>query len=256
MRKPDFSLIVKTIRTDLIKHSPEILTGLGIAGMITATVLAVKATPKAEMLIEKKKAETKTDKLTVTETVKTVWKCYIPSAATILLSSACIIGANSVHVKRHAALAAAYALSESTLKEYQEKVVETIGEKKEQAVRDAIAKDKVESQPVSSSEVIVTGKGETLCYDALSGRYFKSDIDKLKKAENELNRRMLSETGITLNEFYEEIGLNGIEIGDELGWDIQKGYIELTFSSQLADDGTPCLVVGFRVGPYYDFLPF
>jgi hypothetical protein len=144
-------------------------------------------------------------------------------------------------------------LSESTLKEYQEKVIETVGERKEQAVRDSIAKDKVTNNPVENREVIITDKGNTLCYDAVSGRYFKSDIDKLKKAENDLNRRMMSEMYISLNDFYEEIGLDTIGIGDDIGWNIDKGYMELDFSSQLATDGTPCLVVSYRYEPRYDF---
>ncbi len=92
-------------------------------------------------------------------------------------------------------------------------MIETIGEKKEQTVRDAIANDRINKNPVSRREVIITEKGNTLCYDAISGRYFKSDIDKLKKAENELNRRMRDEMYISLNEFYYEIGLNPTKIG-------------------------------------------
>ena len=256
MNFPDVSLVTNAIKTTAIKRCPEILTGIGLAGMITATVLAVCATPKAVRLLDEKKKALNADKLPVTETVKATWKCYIPTAVTMVLSSACIIGANSVHVKRYAALGAAYALSESTFKEYRDKVVETVGDKKEQKVHDEIAKEKIEKQPVSSSEVIVTGKGETLCYDSISGRYFKSDMEKLRQAQNELNRRMISEMNISLNDFYAEIGLNEISIGDNIGWDINKGLIELGFSSQLADDGTPCLVVDFRNPPTYEYYPF
>jgi hypothetical protein len=92
-----------------------------------------------------------------------------------------------------------------------------------------------------------------LCYDAVSGRYFKSDIDKLKKAENILNRRLVEEMSISLNDFYYEIDLPEIDIGDDLGWNIDKGYIELMFSAQLAEDGTPCLVVGFQVTPKWGY---
>lgn len=256
MNFPDLTPIGNAIKTTAVKHFPEILTGIGLAGMITATVLAVRATPKAVKLLNEKKKELGADKLPVTETVKTTWKCYIPSAVTAILSSACIIGANSVHVKRYAALGAAYALSESTLKEYRDKVVETVGDKKEQKIHDEIAKDKMTQNPVSNSEVFVTGKGETLCYDSISGRYFKSDMERLKKAANEMNRRMISEMNISLNDFYAEIGLNEIIIGDNIGWDINKGLIELGFSSQLADDGTPCLVLDFRNPPSYEYYPF
>ena len=61
------------------KHSPEILTGLGIAGMLTTTILAVKATPKALKLIENKKKELNTDELTALQTIKATWKPYMPA---------------------------------------------------------------------------------------------------------------------------------------------------------------------------------
>ena len=253
MNKPNLSKIAKGIRMSISKHSPEILTGIGIAGMVTTTVMAVRATPKALILIEERKEEIDVDKLTPIELIKTTWTCYIPAAITGGLSIICLIGASSVNTRRNAALATAYTLSESALKEYQGKVIETIGEKKEQSVRDAIAKDRIDKNPVSSREVIITEKGNTLCYDAVSGRYFKSDIDKLKKAEIELNRRMRDEMYISLNEFYYEIGLNPISIGDDLGWNIDHGYIELSFSSQLTDDGNPCLVIDYQVTPRYEY---
>ena len=125
------------------KHSPTILTGVGIAGMITTTILAVQATPKALRLLEEKKADiSETEKLPPIEVVKAAWKVYVPAVLTGILSTVCLIGANSVNQRRGAALAAAYSLSESALKEYREKVVETIGKKKEQAIRDDIAKDR------------------------------------------------------------------------------------------------------------------
>ena len=248
------------------KHSPEILTGIGIAGMLSTTVLAVRATPKALMLIEEKKREKKfavikdggDPDLTKLEIVKTAWKPYIPAVITGAASIACLVGASSVNARRNAALAAAYALSESTLADYKEKVVETIGEKKAQEVKDAIAKDKVENDPVTRKEIITTDKGETLCYDALSGRYFKSDIEYIRRAVNNLNERLLFDTHISLNEYYDEIGLEEIfPMGENLGWTVDpdsanKGLIELDFSSQLAE-GTPCLVVGFSNAPRYDY---
>ena len=247
------STMIETARITLSKHSPEILTGIGIAGMVTTTVLAVKATPKAMKLIEEKKEELESEELTISDTVKATWKCYIPAAISGVTSIACLIGANSVNASRNAALATAYKLSETALNEYRDKVVETIGEKKEQIVRDKVAESKVAKDPVSKKEVIITEKGNTLCYDSISGRYFKSDMDRLKRIENELNKKMFSEMYISLNEFYDEIGLSHIKVGDKIGWNIYKGMIELDFSSQIADDGTPCLVIDYMVSPEYDY---
>ena len=248
MNKSNISKVLSSVRTSMAKHSPEILTGIGIAGMITTTVMAVRATPKALILIEERKEE-----LEVADVVKTTWLCYIPAAITGTLSIACLIGASSVNAKRNAALATAYTLSESALKDYQGKVVEMFGEKKHETVKDAVAKDKIEKNPVVTREVINTEKGNKLCYDTISGRYFKGDIDKIKKAECELNRQMRDEMYVSLNDFYYEVGLDNIKIGDELGWNIDNGYINLSFSSQLAGDGTPCLVIDYSIAPRYDF---
>ena len=242
-----------SLKTAIKKHSPEILTGIGIAGMITTTVMAVRATPKALILIEERKEEIGAEKLEAMDMVKTTWACYIPAAITGTLSVACLIGASSVNARRNAALATAYTLSESALKDYQGKVIEMFGEKKNEAVKDAVAKDKVEKNPVVTREIIITEKGNTLCYDAISGRYFKSDIEKIKKAECELNRQMLDDMYVSLNDFYYEIGLDSVKLGDELGWNVDSGYIDLSFSSQLASDGTPCLVIDYSVAPRYDY---
>lgn len=247
------SEITKNIGTTLVKRSPEILVGIGIAGMLTTTVLAVKATPKALTLIEERKEEEQIEALTPVEAIQTTWKCYLPAAITCAMSITCLVGASSVNLRRNAALATAYTLSETALREYRDKVVETIGEKKEKLVRDSIAKDKIDRNPVSNNEVIITEKGNTLCYDVLSGRYFRSDIEKLKRAENAINHQMLSDGYVSLNDFYYEIGLNDTKIGNDIGWNSDKGLVELNFSSQLADDGTPCIVLDFAVEPRYEY---
>ncbi len=252
MGKHSLTSVTKTVRLAMKKHSPEILTGIGIAGMITTVIMAVKATPKALVLIEDKKDELGVDNLTAIETVKSAWACYIPAAVIGSISVFCLIGSTSTNLRRNAALATAYTLSESTLREYQEKVVETIGEKKEQTIREAVSKDKIANNPVR--DVILTDKGgNTNCYDVLSGRYFKSDRDTINRIVNKLNRQMRDEMYVTLNEFYYELGLDETKMGDMLGWNIDKGYIDLEFASHLDANGTPCLVIDYRIAPVYDY---
>lgn len=257
MNKQALATFVKNTQEWASKHTPEILTGFGIAGMLTTTVLAVKATPKALKLIEDKKEELETDKLTVWDTVKTTWKPYVPAAVTGVASVTCLIGACSVSTRRNAALATAYQLATNALTEYKEKTLETVGEKKAQAIREAIDKDRIEKNPVTKNEVIIADKGQTLCFDPISARYFKSDIDKIKKAENELNKRMLHDiTGyVSVNEFYAELGMEPIMIGDELGWNVGE-LIDISFSSQLTDDDQPCIVLDFLVAPKRNYTTF
>lgn len=254
MNKPNLTKVFSDAQKYLSKHSPEILIGLGITGMITTTVLAVKATPKALKLIEKKKKEEHKDKLTPVETVKTTWKCYIPAVATGVTSAACLIGASSVNARRNAALATAYKLSETAFTEYRDKVVETIGEKKESAVYDKIAQERIEKNPISTSEIIVTEKGNTRFLDGMSGRYFTSDIEKVKKVVNDINNRLLTDFCgyVTLSELYDELNLRHTDISDNIGWRADRGQLKVHYSAQISpEDGVPCIVMNYTNPPEY-----
>lgn len=254
MSKFNLAATVKSIKGVLERHTPEILTGIGVAGMITTTILAVKATPKACLLIDDRKDELEVEKLPATELIKTTWKCYIPAAVTGGASIACLVGASSVNFKRNAALATAYKLSEAALSEYKDAVLETIGEKKERTVRDKVAERRLKENPVTKNEVIITGNGTTLCYDPVGNSYFKSSIQQIESAKNKLNARMLSENYVSLNDFYDELGIGPTKLGEDLGWDIYKdGLIDIAFSSQLAEDGTPCLVMDYSIAPRYEY---
>ena len=256
MKKENFKGLVDGIKKTMIRKSPEILIGIGIAGMVTATVLAVKATPKALDLIHEKKEELGVEKLTAGETVKAAWKCYIPAVATCALSTACIISSSTVHSKRNAAIAAAYELSQKALVDYKDAVIDTIGEKKEQIVKEKIAENQLKEDPVSKKEVILTGKGSTLCYESLSGRYFESDMESIKHAVNVLNAQMLDDMYVNLNDFYDLIGLSYTDMGEKLGWSIDDGLVETSFSAKTTDDGQLCLVLDYSTQPKYNFDRF
>lgn len=259
MNKQTLSKMAKGVGETLSKHSPGILMGLGLAGMLTTTILAVKATPKACRLIEEKKKELEVDKLTPVETVKTTWKCYIPAAISGATSVACFIGSHSVNARRNAALATAYKLSESAFADYREKVVETIGEKKEHTVRDKVSEKQLNEHPIAKTEVVMTGKGSSLCFDPLSSRYFYSDLEKIHRAANKLNYEINTnpfDDGVTVNDFYSEIGLPSTQTGETLGWNIHTGLIKIYPSAQMVDEGEehegePCIVLNYENPPQY-----
>lgn len=246
--------IWKTISKSTLKHTPEILTGLGITGMISSTILAVKATPHAQAKIGRAIADKNGDDPSLIETVRIVWKDYLPSAILTVVSTGCLIGATSVSIRRQAALATAYTLSESALSEYSQKVTEEIGEKKERAIREEIAKDKLDSVPYESENVYNTNKGENLCMDSYSGRYFKTNIEDVKQAVNKLNYSLIQQQFISLNDFYYELGLPAVKMGEDLGWPVEKGLIDVTFGAGLVDGKTPCLVLNYTPPINYNTL--
>ena len=264
---------VHACKVGMAKNAPTILTITGITAMASSTYWAVKATPKALALKEKaeieknKKAGTfKGNKvndwipLTKMEIVQTCWRCYAPAFITGVLGAACLIGANSMNLRKNAALAAAYALSETNFKEYREKTLEEVGEKKEEKIRNAVAEEKITKNPVNTSTVLETGNGDTLCYDAICGRYFKSSIEKLKSALNELNMELVQDGYVSLNQYYDLIGLPDGMLGDDLGWSINDNHstVQLDLSAQLTKDEaqTPCMVVAFKYGPIYNYDAF
>ena len=243
---------IKKIRNNVVdavsEKSPEILIGLGLAGMLTSTVLAVKATPKALAILEEEDRElSKIDKFKLT------WKYYAPAAIGYCTSAACILGAHSVNAKRNAVLAGAYKISENALLEYRDKVVETLGEEKEKEILDSIAEDRVQQGPKQANGVLVAGKGDTLCYDMYSGRYFNSDMDSINRVLNEINYKLMQDNIMSVNDFYDAIGLNPISTGYDVGWNVDEGLIRLYFSSTLTEDGQPCLAMHFDNLPRYDF---
>lgn len=253
MNKQSLARALHTVKIAVSKHTPEILTGIGIAGMVTTTILAVRATPKALKLLEGAEYE-KGEELTPIEMVKVAWKPYIPAATTGVASVACLVGANSVNARRNAALATAYKLSEAAFSEYRDKVIETVGEKKEQVVREKVAKEQVDKHPVAQNNVIATGKGKTLCFDPYSGRYFTNDIETIRRAANEINERMLNSISgyASLSDFYDEIGLPHTEISHEIGWNTSN-IVKLDISAHVTDDGGSAIVVGHYNPPRYDY---
>ena len=243
--------MAKSVWAGAKKHSPEILIGMGIAGAASSVIFAVKATPKAMFLLEEKRQELGVENLEAKEIIKTAAPVYIPTAVSFGVSVACIVGASSVNARRNAALTAAYTLSESTLRTYRDKVLETVGEDKEREIRQKAAIEQQQSTPEPQTLVVSSAAGQLKCFDSLSGRYFVSTKNEIDKAVNEFNRQLRDDMRISLNDWYDLIGLDTNKLGDMLGWDIERGYVETCYASRLDEDGLPCLVVNYVEPPHY-----
>lgn len=239
-------------------NSPVILTAIGVTGAVTTAVLASKASFKASDVLREEQARLdsfeKSHPMTNKEKFEKVWTLYIPAVVSGAFTCTAIIFANRIGTRRTAAMATALTISDRAYAEYKEKVIETVGKNKEQKVRDEIAQDRVNSNPVSKQQVIITGGGDVLCYDKYTGRYFMSGVETLKKAQNDLNYQLMNEGYASLNEFYNKIGLSHVPTGEEVGWCVDKGLLELQFSTTMSDDERPCIAVDFFVGPMVGFF--
>lgn len=239
--------------SNVMKHnSPTILTAVGVGGVLTTAILAARGAFKASEKLREYES-TKNDKdasvLSFKDTFLATWTCYIPSAAMGGVTIACIIGANAINTRRTAALLSAYTLTDSAFTEYREKTEKVIGAAKEQKIRDEIAQDHVNSNP-PDSQIVVVGDQDIVCLESLTGRYFHSNMEKLRKTQNDINQVILNGMGYFLaNDLYERLGLRPVAQGDEIGWNSDK-TLEFDFSSVLDEKGNPVLVVGYRRGPF------
>lgn len=249
MRNP-----LKYAKPFIAKYEPEILMAMGISGLIFSTVWAIRASFKAANAIKDYKESKQIEKITPKEVFKLTWKYYIPVVASTALSVPCIIAGNRISSKRYAALATAYTISEAALQEYQEATREVVGEKKTKQIQETVDAKKLEETYKGGNQIILTGNGESLFFESLSGRYFKSNWNDIAKAANELNATALGDMGgqITLNDWYRRLGLEDTDLGEEIGWDLNgnpNNLIEIEISSHLTKDNVPCASISYRRRP-------
>jgi xanthosine utilization system XapX-like protein len=246
--------VIKISQRFIIDNSPTLLSGIAITGTLTVAYLTGRATFKAATIISAEQVNQDHmelgHELETKEKVKLAWKCYIPPALAVVGTVGCIVGANHINAKRMAALAAAYKISESQWNQYKDKVKEIIGDKQEGEIRTAVAQDAVDGTPVPDNIINAFG-GETLCFDKWTGRYFRSDMQTIRAAENDIVKGMYRGKGdvATLADFYNNIGLPAPRCADEVGWNSDTG-MELTFDSVIANGDVPCLVVDFAITPF------
>jgi hypothetical protein len=246
-------------------HAPTILTGVGVTGTIATAYLTGRASFKAAELIEKDPGVESMyvdgdggmarmhRPLTNFEKSKLVWKLYIPPLGAGVLTVGCIITANRISAARIAALGVAAGISERALQEYKDKVLERLGEKQSEKIRDEIAQDRVNDSAEKASNVVVMGSGDVLCYDGLTGRYFTSSVEKIKQAENHLNFEVLRHMYASLSEFYEQIGLPPTTYSDSVGWHSETGEINVMLSTTMTPDNRPCISIDFEKMPQTEY---
>jgi hypothetical protein len=238
-------------------NSPTILTAIAVVGTAATAWLTHKATTESMQAIfeEEMKRETLSkEPTTKMEEFKMTWKNYIPPVVVGSASIAAMICANRISARRAAALAAAYKLSEKNFKEYETKIKEKLGIKEEEKAKAEIAQDRMDKNPIDGRPVIIAGSGEVMCYDMPSDRYFKSNMESIRKAENDINQQVLSESYVPLSDFYRLIGLKPTRTSDEVGWswtdeDNEETKLEIDYSTCMTNDSQPCIAINYQVGP-------
>ena len=255
-------------KTKLVDNSPTILSGLAVGGLVATEELAVRATPAASEKIRRlrddKAAEAgpllkdqdkaRYEELSASEIIKATWRVYIPATISGMATMACILGANQIGLRQKAALVGAYSLAEMAFREYKDEVIRVLGDKKEQAISDKVSERKVKEN-IPDAQVIIVGGEDQLCFDEYTGRYFRSTAEKIRQAEIELKTAILKDMWCDHNYFYHLLDLEGVGLGEALGWNIDH-MPEVVLGAHISPGGQPCLAVKFKYLPKVDYLSY
>ena len=244
--------LFKTSVTTITNHGPALLTAFGAAGVVGTAVLTAKATFTAaeDIRVENEsRDENGVDEMTTLECAKFVWPLYVQPVMTGSLSVAAIIMSHRISSRRAAVLAAAYALNEGKLEEYQEKIKEKLGVKKEKDARDEIKQDHVNREVESKQLIFSPLDGKVVIHEDYTDRFFYSSIDEINKAVNEINHEVLKEGSVRMSEFYDQLGLDHTSLSDYFGWN-EQNRLEIDWSTCTTPDGkTPVHSFSYVIDP-------
>lgn len=237
------------------KHSPEILAGVGVVGVVASTVMACKATMKLNDILEESKEtrnkirevesnpryeeqysheDAKKD-LTInyTQTGLKIAKLYAPAVILGSASLGCLLASNDILRKRNAALSAAYMTVDKSFKEYRQRVVDRFGEEVEKEIRYNIKAEEITSTVVAEdgSETTVTETVKTMDPNLYSdyakffdeaSPYWQKDPEYnfmfLKSQQQYANDLLKARGRLFLNEVYEMLGIDKTKAGQIVGW--------------------------------------
>lgn len=226
----------------LSRNSSTLMTAAAVTGVVGTAYLAAKASFKVAKVIE----EDLPEEATVRDKVEYAWPYYVPAALSGVATISAVLMSHKIETRKTAAAISAYSLTERAFSQYREKIVDEIGSHKEQVVRDELAKDQIDKDPPTDKNVIFAGSGEVLCCELHTGRYFNSSMESLRRAQNDVNSDIINQLYVTLNSFYDIVGLPYTAHSNELGWDSSDGMLELKFSTVLTEDGKPCLAFDYN----------
>lgn len=233
-----FQPILRAVSRKAKKALPIILPIISVAGVFATGILSAKATIKAL-----EQAEERDD----------AWKCYIPAALTAIATASCIIGCGVLNHKRQASLLSAYALLANSYKQYREKTRELYGEDVDKKIMSTIAIEKTDPRVIikrvgltsitTSDWGIDEEETKHIFYEAFSGRIFESTAHKVLQAELAVANNMADGGFVSINDFYEFLGLPRLEGLDPIGWCICDGYQWVEFNHyktklEVASDGS------------------
>jgi len=240
--------LIGTARLFLKANSPVIASVAAGVGTVATAYFTAKATFRASDIIRDNEAEnvpSEVHRERAWQRAKLVWKLYIPPAISGVSTLLFIGAANRFAARKTLAATSLLAVTQQSYATYRDKVVEEYGKRKDQSIRDKVVAEQIEKQPAPTQLALGAAPGKVLCCELHTMRYFLSDMESLRKAENRVNAHMLGHDYATLSEFYYEVGLQQTSVSSNLGW-TSDHLLELVFSTTMHEGQIPCIAFDYN----------
>ena len=245
----------KKVELKAIKHSPEILAGVGVVGVVGSLVMAFKATTKLSDVLEESKEQLdkikevaadpayeekysqddakKDTTITYVQTAMKVTKLYAPSVILCASSLGCLLASNNILKKRNAALSAAYMTVDKSFKEYRKRVADRFGEEVEKEIRYNIKAEEITKVDEDGNEVtetvkVMDGTDDPNSYSDYARFFDEScaawqndaeyNLTFLKAQQQYANDLLKARGRLFLNEVYRMLGIDETKAGQVVGW--------------------------------------
>lgn len=234
---------MKNLSKMLDENTPTILSIMAIGGVITTGLLAANAALEAQKILEEEDKD-----ISKTEEMAKTWQCYIPPIVSGAITITAIVASDRINKSRIVALASAYALSNDNAKKYRDKVVKKLGEKEHKKITDDVNVDKVKPIDTGASGMTL-GAGEIWCVDSITGQLFPSTLEKIYRAASNANKMLTNEQWCSFSDFLYDIGGRQSRMTDSIGWSVDRGSVDVNFTSCLTKDNVPCMVINYSTLP-------
>lgn len=178
-----------------------ILNTLSIIGIVATPILAISGTIKA---IDKVK---NIENISTRELIKSALPCYVPTITVMLATGVCVVLNDRMNRRDYLTLSTLYGITNKTLQEYRAKVIEL----DENTVDVYECVEEIKQKDNHKSE-------QYMMYDIKSDRYFDIEMNRLLDAVDRIYLKLEHHDFVSLNQFYELLGLPPTSLGENVGW--------------------------------------
>ena len=232
-------------------NSPVILAGAAAIGVIGVAVSAVKATQKADDILQENEIDK--EETSTAERLALTWKCYIPTAILTAGTLACIAGGTAIGVRRLAAATLAYEVANGKLTNAREEIEKFFGEPGEKMFDTAMA-EKTKPVDIDGNYLIPESPNRFWVVDPFGRRWITDDIT-LKRSQNLLNEKLITDGRASVNDWYDINSQEPSEIGDYFSWDAGNRILDMNFREARMIDGLPHVYLDYecRSNDYFEY---